>query len=541
MKRFTRLYDELDATTRTSEKEAALEAYFREAPPADAAWALALLTGRRPRRGVSPRQLRDWAAEHTGLPAWLIDECYDAVGDLSETIALLLPRCDEAGTGRAVEYPLHRVINEFVAPLASMAEPQKRGLIVRLWQELEPRQRYILHKLISGSFRVGAARRLVVRALARVAEIEPALMEHRLLGSWLPTAQDLAALMSPAGAADDPARPYPFFLASQLDDPPETLGERAEWLAEWKWDGIRAQLIHRGAAPGPSTAVLWTRGEEIASGAFPELVAAAREFPVGTVLDGEVLAWERGAPLGFAALQRRLNRVGVIPSLFPDVPVIFMAYDLLELEGTDQRAVPFEERRARLEALVERVPEPHVLVSPLVEGATWDELGKHRAGSRDKMVEGLMLKRIGSRYGVGRTRGDWWKWKIEPLTIDAVLTGAQRGTGKRASLLTDYTFSVWRAGELVPIAKAYSGLTDEEILAVDALLRGATIERRGPVRIVRPELVFELAFEGVQESGRHRSGVALRFPRISRWRRDKRAADADSLDVLLAMLRAAKR
>ena len=527
---FSSLYDALDQTTKTSEKLAALEAYFRDAPPEDAAWALHFLTGRRPRRAVSHTRLRAWASHAASLPMWLIDECYEAVGDLSETIALLLP--DPA---RPQAIPLHRVVAEHLLPLSRLGEDEKRAAILRVWASLPARQRFLFHKLISGSFRVGAARKLVVRALANVAGIDPGVMDHRLLGNWQPTASDYRALLADADRQDDPAHPYPFFLASQLDDPPEhLLGDIADWHAEWKWDGIRAQLIHRQNA-----ALIWSRGEELVGGAFPELVELTRLLPLGTVLDGEILAWER-APLPFAMLQRRLNRKDVAPVLFHDVPVTFMAYDLLELDALDLRAEPLHRRLARLEQLVAPIaPGAPITLSPRVDARSWTDLAVARRESRVRGVEGIMLKRRASAYGVGRTRGDWWKWKIDPYTIDAVLTAAQHGSGKRASIYTDYTFSLWsRAGaqgELVTIAKAYSGLTNDELIEADAFIRDNTTGRHGPVRAVRPQLVFELAFEGIQESTRHKSGLALRFPRIARWRRDKLPKDADSIDTLRAL------
>lgn len=529
MQRFARLFEALDTTTRTSEKEAALERYFREAPAEDACWALALLTGRRPKRAISHTQMRAWAAEASGLPAWLIDECYESVGDLSETVSLLVP-----GDGSADAPPLHTLVETRLLPLASMDEASRRASIMETWRLLSPRERFLFHKLISGSFRVGAQRRLVVRALATIAGVEPSIMDHRLLGPWKPTPQDYVKLLSGEDARD-PARPYPFFLASPLDEPSKLGGGPADWQIEWKWDGIRAQLIRRGGSPG--VALLWTRGEELATASFPELESLARTLEAGTVLDGEVLAWDRGAPLPFFMLQRRLNRKMVEPVLFPDVPVVFMAYDLLERGGDDLRDRPLRERRATLEAVVREANDPLLRLSPTIEAHDWAHVEEARGRAISMGAEGLMIKRLSSVYGVGRTRGDWWKWKVDPFTIDAVLTHAQRGSGRRAGLLTDYTFALWHEGALVTIAKAYSGLTDEEIAEVDAHLQRTTIEKRGPVRVVTPELVFELAFEGVQESARHKAGLALRFPRMNRWRRDKKPADADALETLRAMLR----
>jgi DNA ligase-1 len=541
MERFTALYDELDSTTRTSEKQAALERYFRAAPAADAAWALWMLTGKRPRRAVNSTQLRAWASEASGVPVWLVEESYEMVGDLSETIALLLP-----APARTEAMPLARLIEERLLPLSTLDEAGKKALLRRTWEELTSRQRFVFHKLISGSFRVGAARTLVVRGLAAAAGVDPAVMDHRLLGAWKPTAADFERLIARGASAREAgagtggreaAQPYPFFLASAWNDDPAELGEPGAWRAEWKWDGIRAQLIRRDGC-----AMLWTRGEEVASGSFPELVELAQSLPTGTVLDGEVLAWEEGGPLPFALLQRRLNRANVEPRLFQDVPVVFMAYDVLEHGGVDVRREPIEARLAMLEELVRSARSAGPLhMSRGVEFAGWDELAMARSQSRSRGVEGVMLKRLGSAYGTGRTRGDWWKWKVEPYALDMVLTHAQPGSGKRSGLFTDYTFGLRLGDGMVTAAKAYSGLSDAEIREVDAFVRGNTLSRHGPVRAVEPRLVFEIAFEGVQESGRHSSGLAVRFPRISRWRRDKQASDASTVDDLRELVRAVTR
>lgn len=530
MRRFAQLYAELDATTRTGDKVAALVAYFREAEPADAAWAAAFLTGRRPRRALSGRMLMGWAAELAGIPEWLAGESYDAVGDLAEVVALLLPEPE-----RPDPPPLHRLVDERILALAALPEPERRVLVEDTWRILDAPSRLVWHKLITGEFRVGVARTLVVRALAEVAGTEPAVMAHRLMGSWEPTPEHWQRLLR-GDAAGDPARPYPFFLAHPLTAKPATLGAREAWQAEWKWDGIRCQLIRRAG-----TVVLWSRGEELVTTRFPEVAEAARALPDGVVLDGEVLAWDAaaGRPMPFARLQRRLGRVEVPDKLRREVPVALMAYDMLEHDGVDVRALPQSERRARLERLLAEHPGA-LRLSPLVEG-TWAELAEQRLRARELAVEGLMLKRRDAAYGVGRTVGEWWKWKIDPYTVDAVLIYAQQGHGRRAGLYTDYTFGLWEGGRLVPVAKAYSGLTDAEIREVDRWVRAHTREKHGPVRVVEPQLVFELAFEALATSTRHKSGIAVRFPRMARWRTDKPPEQADRLDSLRALLAAHER
>lgn len=528
MKAFADLYTALDETNKTNAKIALLEHYFRSAPPADAAWVLHFLIGRRPRRAVNGRKLAEWAAAVAGVPDWLFGESYDAVGDIAETITLLLPE-----TTAKSDRPLHEWVEARLLPLQGLSEEEQRQAIVAAWQELSRPQRFIWNKLITGGFRVGVSQKLVVRALADVSGIDTAALAHRLMGQWEPTPQFYEELLHPATTDTDISRPYPFFLAYPLEtDPASALGERAAWQVEWKWDGIRAQLIRR-----QGETFLWSRGEELVTDRYPEVATAAEQLPDGTVLDGELLPWLGGQVLPFAQLQRRIGRKSLGKKLLAEVPVIFLCYDLLEVNGTDWRERPLHERRTRLVELITKLNRDTLLLSPLAAADSWAALTELRAESRERMVEGFMLKRLDSPYRVGRQRGDWWKWKIEPYTVDAVLINAQRGSGKRASLYTDYTFGVWDgAGNLVPFAKAYSGLTDAEIRQVDRFVRANTKEKFGPVRAVTPELVFELAFEAIQPSNRHKSGIAVRFPRILRWRHDKPIEEADTLATIQAML-----
>ena len=527
MRRFTRLFHDLDASTRTTDKVAALAMYFRDAPPEDAAWALRFLSGRRPARAVSGRLLLAWVAVRAGLPDWLVEECYHRVGDLAETVALLLPQPTQPAA-----LPLHRLLAERLLPLGSLPEAERRDRIERTWDELDTRERLVYHKLITGEFRLGVARPLVVRALAEIAQVPAAELTHRLLGAWEPTAAGFSNLLAPAaGHAADPGRPYPFCLAHPLAVDPASLGPLADWQAEWKWDGVRAQVIRRAG-----NVAIWSRGEDLVTEQFPDVAASVADLPEGTVLDGEILAWSGEQPQPFAALQRRLGRKRVSAKFQQEVPLLFMAYDLLEAGGMDLREQPLSERRARLEALLAGRDPGRVRVSQLVEAPDWSALAQERARARDLAVEGLMLKRRTSPYRVGRVVGDWWKWKVDPFHIDAVLVYAQYGHGRRSGLYTDYTFAVWDGPALVPVAKAYSGLTQEEIAEVDRYVRTHGTGKFGPVRQVEPHLVFELAFEGIQRSARHRSGIAVRFPRIARWRHDKPAAEADSLADLRALL-----
>jgi DNA ligase 1 len=550
MKQFTDLYWRLDATTRTQDKLAALVDYFTAAAPADAACAVGVLCGARQLRAVSTALLRLWAAEETGLPEWLVEDAYAHVGDLAETLALLLP--DAAGDEPDATRPgLAETVATTIHAIRDAEEARKREVVTATWRRLAPRERIVWHKLLTGGLRVGVSRSLVARALAEVAGVEPAVMTHRLMGvaGGPLDAVGFARLLAPETATDD-RRPYPFFLASAVDQPDPAavaaaLGPVAEWQAEWKWDGMRAQIVRRG-----DDATLWSRGEELVNDAFPEIVAAAARLPPGTVLDGELLAVGRGPAgglslLGFAALSKRASRRTVPKKILTEIPAVFVAYDLVEHGGIDLRPQPLVHRRTLLEtvmpdcfaaALAGPAADAVLFRSPLVAADTWEGLAARRAESRSRGVEGLMLKRRSSPYGTGRTRGDWWKWKVEPLEIDAVLLYAQAGHGRRAGLHSDYTLGVWDGDRLVTIAKAYSGLADAEIVEIDRIVRATTLERHGPVRICEPTLVMQLAFEGVAASTRHKAGVAVRFPRIVRWRRDKTPAEAGTLADLKRLI-----
>lgn len=507
--------------------------YFSDAPAADAAWAVWFLSGGRPKRLIPARRLAAWAMEASDVREWLFDECYDAVGDLAETISLLLPAAVATS-----DLPLHVWIEQRILGLAGQAEDVQRAEVRRAWTELDGIERYIFDKLITGGFRVGVSQALVLRSLAKASGVEEGALAHRLTGTWEPTPDAYERLVSPERADVGVSQPYPFYLAYALEGEPEALGQPTDWQAEWKWDGIRAQVVRRQGG-----CWIWSRGKELVTARFPELSQMAALLPDGTVLDGEILPWRDGAPLGFAQLQRRIGRKTLSAEILHEVPVVLVAYDVLEHEGRDVRDRPLSWRRKRLEQLVGSAPagaRARLVLSPTVRGAAgslaWSDVRSAFTGARERGAEGLMLKRLDAPYGVGRRRGGWWKWKVAPYTVDAVLVYAQAGSGRRASLHTDYTFAVWDGGALVPFAKAYSGLTDAEIRQVDAWVRRNTIEKFGPVRSVTPELVFELAFEGIQRSPRHKSGIAVRFPRILRWRKDKPAAEADTMETLRGIL-----
>lgn len=526
MKAFADLYTALDETTRTSEKVEAMARYFRAAQPADAAWAVYFLSGRKPRQAVPSKRLRAWSRELADIPEWLFDESYHHVGDVAETIALLLPP-----TVAASDRPLTEWVETRLLPLRTLPEEEQKTAVLAAWSELDAPQRFVWNKLITGEFRVGVSQLLVVRALAQVSGLKTDVISHRLMGSWQPTPGFYAGLVAADAGDAELSRPYPFFLAHPLDGEPSDLGRISDWQAEWKWDGIRSQVICRKGQP-----FVWSRGEELVTDRYPELKALAQALPDGTVIDGEILPWKDGHVLPFADLQKRIGRKTIGKKLLEEVPVVLMAYDLVEEGGVDLRDRPLSERRQRLQALCEALNHPAFILSAKIAADSWGPLVDIRRTSRERRVEGIMLKRLDSPYRVGRVRGDWWKWKVEPFTVDAVLINAQPGHGKRGGLFTDYTFGVWDGDKLVPIAKAYSGLTDAEIRQVDAFVRANTLEKFGPVRSVKPELVFELGFEGIQLSTRHKSGIAVRFPRMLRWRTDKKPQDADTLERIKALL-----
>ncbi|UPG96281.1 ATP-dependent DNA ligase [Luteibacter aegosomatissinici] len=525
MRRFATLYDALDRTASTSAKRDAMAAYFADAPPEDAAWAVYVLGGGKLKRTATSTELRTALAAETGYADWLIDDSYAHVGDLAETIALMLPRREADGT----DTPLHVWMEARLPSLGRLESTERVETLRDCWRDLPAAQVFLVNKLLTGSLRVGVSQRLVVQAIAQWTSLPTDLIAHRLSGTWKPSADAFRALAEPERADEHAGeRPYPFFLASPLEHEVETLGPVTDWLAEWKWDGIRAQLMRRG-----DEAILWSRGEERLDGRFPELETAARTLPDGCVIDGEILAWslDEVHPLLFAALQKRIGKLKPGPKLLADTPVRLMAYDLLELDGKDLRETPLHERRTRLAALLAGHG-PVFMLSPAVPANAWNDLTAIRGEARERRTEGLMLKRLDSPYRVGRKRGDWWKWKVDPYTIDAVLLYAQPGHGRRSGLFTDYTFGVWDGEALVPVAKAYSGLDDDEIGRLDRWIRANTVDRFGPVRSVQPTHVFELAFEAIQASGRHKAGVAVRFPRILRWRTDLAIRDADKLDDL---------
>jgi len=536
MRNFAQLFLSLDETNKTNEKVKVLKDYFNGVPDSDKMHMLALFTGRMPKRQINSTLVRTWAIEASKIPAWLFGESYQVVGDLAETMALLLPRPTGTSSKALTEWV------EEINGLADKTEEQKKLWLMDSWAMLDSSERFVFNKLLTGSFRVGVSQNLVIKALSEISGLDAPTLTHRIMGKWMPDTYTYAQFIQSQGAADDISRPYPFFLAYPIQETSEKqksaaelrieLGEETEWQAEWKWDGIRSQLIKRDGK-----IFIWSRGEDLATDKFPELHPFINALPDGTVLDGELLSFNYGQPMPFNVLQTRIGRKNLSKKILEESPVAVIAYDCMEYQGEDIRYKTQAERRLLLERLQADTPYPAIFnLSALIPFESWEELEKIREQSRAMIAEGIMLKRKSAAYQVGRKRGDWWKWKIDPLSIDAVMIYAQKGHGRRADLYTDYTFAVWDGDKLVPFAKAYSGLTDAEINKVDYFIKRNTLEKFGPVRTVKPELVFEIGFEGINRSTRHKSGIALRFPRILRWRQDKPKEEADTLETLKGFL-----
>jgi DNA ligase-1 len=529
LKRFTELIRQLELSNKTNDKIAALVAYFSEADEKDKPYVIAMFTGKKPKRPITVALIKQWAIELSGIPEWLFTESYHNVGDLSETIALILPPPTQS-----INKSLHKWITE-LAELQEKKDECKRTYILQAWNGLNAQERFVFNKLISGNFRIGVSNKMLVNAIAKQSNIESSKIMHAIMGKWNPKEITYNQLIEGAHVNTDNSWPYPFCLAYALDVEPENLGPPSIWQAEWKWDGIRGQIVKRNGE-----LFIWSRGEELVTDQFPELHFLKEELPDGTVLDGEILSIKDGNVQLFSTLQQRLNRKTINKSQLIDAPIGFYTYDILEYNGIDIRLKKLENRRKTLEKIITNLATKNtVILSPIIAFNNWEKLATLRLKSREINSEGIMLKKMDSIFHSGRKRGDWWKWKINPYTIDAVMIYAQKGSGRRANFYTDYTFAVRDGEQLITIAKAYSGLTDKEIKEVNSFVNKNAIEKFGPVRTVKPELVFEIAFEGIAESKRHKAGLALRFPRIARWRKDKKADEINTLADLKQLVLAA--
>ncbi len=500
--------------------------YLETAPEKDKLWFLALFTGKKPKRSINVNLLKIWALEITKLPEWLFLESYSSVGDLGETLSLLLPKPQFE-----IEKSLSLWMNELIE-LREKTNEEKKNYVLESWKGLDFTERFIFNKLIGGSFRIGVSKKMLINALSKFSGQEPSQLMHSIMGKWTVENADFQDLIEGKNINPDNSKPYPFCLAYPLEKEIQDLGERKNWQAEYKWDGIRGQLIKRN-----NEIFIWSRGEELVTSQFPEIMEMLQNFEGNFVLDGEILAVKNDEVLNFNELQKRLNRKNLTKKMLEEIPVQVFVYDLLEFENEDLREIPLQERRILLESLLQKNPNERINIPPIVETENWEDLIEIRKNSRENNSEGLMLKNKNSTYHSGRKKGDWWKWKVDPLTIDAVLIYAQKGSGRRSGYYTDYTFAVKDGEKLVTIAKAYSGLTDKEIMEVSRFVNKNALEKFGPVRTVKPELVFEIAFEGIGFSNRHKSGVALRFPRIVRWRKDKKVEEIDDLEEVKKLIK----
>ena len=526
MKHFAELISTLESTNKTNAKIDAMVHYLNAAPENDKLWFLALFTGKRPKRPVNTNLLKLWALEIIQLPEWLFLESYSSVGDLGETLSLILPPPEND-----IQKSLSQWMTELIH-LKDQTDEEKKRYVTESWNGLDYTERFIFNKLIGGSFRIGVSKKLLITALSKYSDIDSNQLMHSIMGKWSVGDMNFEDLFTGTNINPDNSKPYPFCLAYPLEKETEDLGNPEDWQAEYKWDGIRGQLIKRN-----EEIFIWSRGEELVTPQFPELVSALEILEGNFVIDGEILAVINDEVLNFNELQKRLNRKTITPKMLREIPVKVFVYDILEFNDEDLREKQLSERRKILENLIEKHPVENIKISQIITFEKWEELIEIRENSRENNSEGLMLKQKNSHYHSGRKKGDWWKWKVDALTIDAVLIYAQKGSGRRSGYYTDYTFAVKKEDQLVTIAKAYSGLTDKEIMEVSRFVTKNSLEKFGPVRTVKPELVFEIAFEGIGLSNRHKSGVALRFPRILRWRRDKKADEIDDIDEVKKLIR----
>lgn len=539
MKDFASLIAQIDQTNSTNDKVQLMVDYFKSHDSATNAWAIFILMGKQKKRILTSARLRKVINQISDVPTWLMEECYSAVGDTAEMIALiseslLAKNKDENDINH--EFTLVEWMEKKLPPLAKLPEPELAQQLENWWRSFSQQQIFVLNKVLTGAMRIGVSELLVFKALSIALEVDRSLLATRLMGEFEPTAETFESLsIEPTGNESDPARgliPLPFCLASPIVNPSESLEDAKDWLVEWKWDGIRAQIHKQG-----DQVEIWSRGEDRITKSFPDIVNALVETDFTGVLDGEIVAGDWALPSPFQQLQVRLNKKNPTAKFISENKISFIAYDLLVDKTQDIRTSTLLERRKSLKDVMTSLPSSFFGLSKHIEGDDWTELAQERDAARLKGAEGFMLKKLSSQYVGGRKRGIWFKWKLEPLTIDTILTAAQPGTGKRASLYTDYTFSIWKDEVLVPIAKAYSGLDDKEIRSLDSWIRRNTLERFGPVRTLKPEKVFEIGFEGVAESRRHKSGYALRFPRILRERADKDAANANKVEDVAEILK----
>ena len=537
MRNFATLFKELDETAQADLKIEALINYFKKVPPEDLAWTVSLLLGRKIKQVISVKRLRKWSVELTQIPDWLLAECLNNVGDLAETISLILPF-----EGNSENIPLHVWIEQCIFPLKDQQEEIQKEKIVSFWHQLNSVERFLFNKLVTGSFHVDIPPKLIIKALSSFCSLNEKYISQRLIGNWVPTAGFFNFLCT-SNVSDTMANiPYPFNPVVQLDLKVEDLGNINQWLFEWKWNGIRSQIIKR-----ENKVFIWSHDEDLLNDSFPELYELGSILPDGTVIEGIIIPIRDNILLPSAELKKRIAKRYPVKKILSDIPVSFVAFDLLEFDKEDIRNKSLNQRRNLLKEILNDITDKRIILSGVVECNSWKDLKIARSEAGKKSVDGLMLKRLYSPYSIGSETivsamqsgiltTNWYKWKNDPLTINAILLYARLEQGSTSPLFKEYTFALWHDGKLIPFAKTSSGLTDEEIIQVDSFIRKNTLGKFGPVRTVKPELVFKLEFDGIQKSSRNKSGIVVLSPHITRWHHYKKIEEAGSLNSLTILL-----
>jgi len=538
---FSELFLNLDSSNSTNNKIEVLKNYFLSNDPIDNSWAIYLLTGKSNKRFISGRYLKNLFSELYEYPVWLIDTCYLKVGDSAEVITLLLKNKSTSRKKVLLNISLNELLSKTIPDLSKLNDEEKNFKIKNMWETLPEDNHLIFNKILTGTFRVGVSIGLITKSISKLINIDEEIISHRLMGNFEPSIDSYEFLINKnINLQELNSKPFPFLLANTIED---KIFKHSinDFQFEWKYDGIRMQLIKRSG-----NVSLWTRGQELVNDSFPELVDKMSHIKDDFVLDGELLVWnfKEQIAFDFSLLQKRINRKSPTRSIQIKYPIIFIAYDLLEINGRDIREIKLENRRIELEKYFSKwhnKTENNISaifkICNLIFPKDWPDALNYKEKSRENNTEGLIIKKKTSIYSSGRKRGIWWKYKVDPMQLDAVLIYAKGGSGRRAGLYTDYSFALWKDKELIKFASAYSGLTNIEIKELDKWIRKNTIEKFGPVRSLKPEMVFEISFEKIQISKRHKSGIAVRFPRITKWRKDKKINDADSLENAYELMR----
>jgi len=527
MKAFAKLISNLEQTSKEAFKVTALAQYFSNATDEDKLWTLALFTGTRPKRVVDIKALKEFAEQVYTEGEWLFEASHQIVGDMAETIAYFLPKAKRNG---------NHTLSEWISMIRTIFNAERidqRDAITKAWDTLRPEERFIFNKLITGGFRIDVSLKLLSKALAIVTGKDENLLAHKLNSDWHPDEVSFETLIFTENPEAEKSKPYPFHLAHTLESTVAELGDISNWQVERKWDGIRVQVIVRG-----NKISIWSRKGDILSSKVPELKPLAESMEDGTVLDGELICFKNGKILPINNLRTRFGRRNNSKKQFEESPCVFMAYDILEFKGEDIRNKDLAERRKKLEKVILQYYDEHkiILLSDIINNDNWESINSEREKSREHQVTGLVLKNKKSIYGSSRVEGDWWKWPVDPLFIDAILLYAQAGEGGSSKMYREYSFALWHGEDLVTFAKAKSGLEDKELKELTSFVKKNTKEKFGPVRSVAAVQIFRLAFDSITASKRHKSGILLKNPRLIEWLRDKNIEDGNNLDDLKKML-----